>query len=171
DLAPALGLVLGAHLYIRDDGDWTAQGPSGPLTIESKDDGDIALFLGIRLSLPFAHLGGRLFRFSRAEAPTGFAFHVLVGGGFALLGGMNLYYSDPSDMSYQDRPYWKSSTGVCFAFGARLEYRWVNFAVFLDFTAVNLGEPEPTDDPEWAASAEAGPVVPLVGSLGISVHF
>ena len=171
NLSPALGLALGSLLLVRADDSFEAEGSSGPYSISTTAGPVSASYLALRLSLPFAHLGGRPFRFSRTEAPTGFTVHFLAGAGFAYLGRVNLWYSPPGSGMTEEHEYWKDTMNPCFLGGIRLEYRWVNFGIFLDFTAAHLGQPEPTEDPLWADSSVADPLVALLGSLGFSLHF
>ena len=172
NLSPGLGLVLGMLAFIQDDGSSTIQGPSGPLAIRSKDDsGTIAAFAGLRLSLPLAHIGGgRLLKFSRTEAPTGVAVHFLAGLGPAMISGMEVEWGGESQPR-ESQKYWVSTVNAAFLFGLRLEYRWVNFGLFIDFTAAYLGRPKPSYDPLWADISVAGPMVPMLYNLGVSVHF
>jgi hypothetical protein len=171
NLTPALGIALGTCLLMRSEGTVEIPGTSGSIEADLTAGPVSATFLGLRLSLPFAHLGGRPFRFSRTEAPTGFAAHVLAGLGFAYLGDVTLWYSLPGSGFTEEHTYWRDTVNPCFLLGVRLEYRWVNFGIFVDFTMTHLGQPEPTDDPLWADSSVASPMIAFLGSLGLSLHF
>ena len=172
DLSPALALVLGALMIVQDSGSYSVEGPSGPLEIRSKDDGTVAGFIGLRLSLPLAHLGGRLLEFTRTEAPTGVNLQLLAGIGPAMIAGMNVYYDGGAPyFTEETHEYWGTAVNPGFFLGLRIEYRWVNFGLFADFTMAYLGRPEPSQDPLWAESSVAGPMVPLLFNLGFSLHF
>ncbi|MCU0722736.1 MAG: hypothetical protein MUC63_03840 [Planctomycetes bacterium] len=171
DLSPALGLALGLFFGARreESNRVVASASGGPSGAEVERAGPIAAgFLGLRFSLPFSHLGGRLFRFSRTEAPTGLTLSVLAGGGLSFLGSVDMVDDSAPDGW---RRYWEDSNQPCFLVGLGLEYRWVNIGIFADFAVMNLGTPEPSTDPVWAASSVAEPMVAILASVGFSFHF
>jgi hypothetical protein len=170
-LSPGLGLGV-LTLYIERHNDkYDMSEPMGGTTYEFGGSPVLGAFLTLRATLPFAHLDGRLLRFSRTEAPTGFALHLHAGLGFAMIDQTRISWFGSPTLGDGESIYFSKTENPAFLAGLGLEYTWVNFGFFVDFIVVNLGTPEPSSDPLWAESSVAEPLVAMLGSVGFSVHF
>lgn len=172
-LAPAIGVGVNMRMFvmsgnwydIRDEnGQWL-----GGLDVE--ENPVLAGGLVLRLRLPLAMPLSEAFRFSRAETPTGVNLYAKFGAGLGYFTQWNAFYDAADNNQDMEIAYFSRTVTLQTSFTLGIEYRWVNFGLFLELSVVNFGTPNPSLEEDWKKASEAGPLVTSGFQLGLSVSF
>lgn len=132
----------------------------------------LGFYAAVKLRLPFWYSADRVFRFSRAEAVEGLSAVVTLGLGMANLMGTDVNWeSPPGTGMWNWAPYFESTVNPLFLSKIGLEYRFLNFGLFLEVGFFNFGAPGPSSDPAWAEASEAEELVVPTSAVGLSIQF
>lgn len=167
-LTPALAIIADFGAFKKSETDIVVPYAGSPTLFDMAVGPSFSLILSIRFTLPLAHIGEGLFRFSQAEAPTGFALYVEAGGGLAFIGDVRMYNTYGMGGEFQ---YWNTTTNPSYGVGGGISFRWVNFGFFAEICMVGMGRPEASDDPNWNGANQAQRLTATFIRGGLAFHF
>ncbi|GEM_PF-3257182 len=171
-LTPTLELALGSFYMSQGGKEYEAEISGIHQWYDFEDLNAFGFFLAAKIRLPLWYSSRRLFRFSRAEAVTGFSLVCTLGAGFVHIDDVGVEYEDPPMSGFWTwKTYFDSSENPVLLGRLGLEYRFVNFAIFVDGGAMDLGTPTPSSDPAWAEDSKADSLFVPVFHVGISIQF